>query len=242
MTIEMNTRLGLTETTDISALGAADAVRSAHIDSTEPVLPGIKSEATASLPTLSSPTRTFSAAELKNFVGIPSLGATLLALTTEIADQQRRAADDQRTQQTKYVAQALRTEADKMKSQAVTNLVMGLVSSAVTITASGMQAVASGKALASLEGEQLAAASQQIKGYTDALSGLGTTLTTVKDFVSAGFDVDIKRQEAEIEVMRAHADQIDSLSDAMKQVIQKALSAQEAIMESTNQTRTKILS
>ena len=242
MTIEMNPRLGLNESADISALGSADAARSAPLQTAEPILPDIKPDNAALLPTLSAPTHAFSAADLKNFVGIPSLGATILALTSEIADQQRRAAGDQRTLQTKYVAQALRTEADKMRSQAVSNLVMGLVSSAVTIAASGFQAIASGKALAKFEGEQLAAASQQIKGYSDALSGLGNTLNTVKDFVSAGFDVDIKRQEAEIEVMRAHADQIDNLTDAMKQVIQKALSAQEAIMESTNQTRTKILS
>lgn len=241
MTIEMNTRLGVNETSAVSA-PTTDALSVSSLKTPAPVLPDVRVETEASLPQLSAPARSLSFADLKGWAGVPSLGATLLALTVQIADQDRRAAGDQRTLQTKYVAQGLREEAGKIRSQAVSNLVMGLVSSAVTIAASGFQAVASGKALATLEGDALAARTQQIKAYSDALSGLGNTLNTVKEFVSAGFDADIKKKEAEIEVMRAHADQLDSLTDAMKQVIQKAIAAQEAIMESSNQTRTKILS
>ncbi|NLY40219.1 MAG: type III secretion system protein, partial [Desulfovibrionales bacterium] len=47
--------------------------------------------------------------------------------------------------------------------------------------------------------------------------------------------------DANIERSRAMSDSLKSLEDALRELIQKMLSTMDAIQQSTNQTRTKIL-
>ena len=55
-------------------------------------------------------------------------------------------------------------------------------------------------------------------------------------------DAEMKDREADIELKRSLIAQLDSLNNALKEVIQKAMQTQETIQANTNQTRTKILS
>jgi hypothetical protein len=47
--------------------------------------------------------------------------------------------------------------------------------------------------------------------------------------------------EANQEKMRAYGESVKSMDDALKELIQKALEAQNAIQQSQNQARTRIL-
>ena len=51
----------------------------------------------------------------------------------------------------------------------------------------------------------------------------------------------MKERDAEIEMMHAYMTQLDSLKDALKEVMQKSLQTQNELQHSTNQTRARIL-
>lgn len=232
----------------VSALQAAEAKAEALAEAADE-LPEAKTltQLSEGLPALAEPKSAASTAVLG---AVPSLGASVLALTTELADQQRRANNEQRIQQSKAIVENIHAQADEIRDTAVANLVMGLVSSGIQAASAGFQIGASASALkatstiadANLRGATLAAMNARNTGITEGLKGLTTGLSSVNEFVSATSSAALKDQEAEVEAMRAYLAQLDSLNDALKEVIQKAISNQDAIQQSTNQTRTKILS
>ena len=74
-----------------------------------------------------------------------------------------------------------------------------------------------------------------------ALHGAADAVDAVKNFLNASNEAAIKEADARIETLRAHRAALESLDESVKEVIKKALEAQQAVAESMNQTRTRIL-
>lgn len=193
-------------------------------------------------PELPSPT-TYVNLESLAGMAVPSLGATLLALISDTADEARRANAEARKAQTQAVVQTIENQADKMRSQAVAKLGLGLTSAAVQI-GSGITSTAMTTCAirGGFDSAMLQAQTQRIQAITQIIGGGKTVFDATNEFVSAGYDVDIKKMDADIEKQRAYATQLDSVTDSLKQVISKAISVQSEIQANVNQTRTKILS
>ena len=136
-----------------------------------------------------------------------------------------------------------------IRDQAVANLAMGLVSATIQIGSSAAVAATSASAIkstanikdASLHAATLQAKSLQGQSASQAVGGLGSIVDAAKEYVSASYDASIKETDAEIEMQRAMKEQLDSLNDSFKEVIQKAINTQDQIQQSTNQTRARIL-
>ena len=55
------------------------------------------------------------------------------------------------------------------------------------------------------------------------------------------YDAELKELEGDVARIRAQQQNLESLDEALKALIQKSLSSQDAIQQNINQTRTKIL-
>lgn len=238
---------GVTETQTTAKAAAADT------------LPPVKTASAtgSSLPTLSDPT---GLAGLASMQGVPSLGASVLELIGNVSDEQRRANNEQRFQESLKVVNELHDQADTMRSQAAVNLALGLVSAGIQIGASTFQTVQSVRAFSgynsSMNAANAGAKSEavnrannmlqtmniQIQGVTGIISGSAKIFDSAKEMASTMLDAEMKDREADIELKRSLIAQLDSLNNALKEVIQKAMQTQETIQANTNQTRTKILS
>lgn len=192
----------------------------------------------------------------------PSLGATVLAMIGDVVNEARQAAAEQRYHDKLAVVDKLHQQADTIREQAKTQLITGIISASISIAASavsiagavkGLKDFASSAAFEGLEGDALANAqnmqsamlqtsNMKYQGISQAVSSLSSVASQTGGYISAGYDAQMKMQEAEIEQMRALITQIDSVYDSLKEVIAKATSVQDAIQQSTNQTRTRILS
>lgn len=185
--------------------------------------------------------------------GVPSLGANVLALVGDLADEQRRANNEQRFQQSQMIVSKLHDQASTIRTQAAVNLAMGLVSAGIQFAASAYTIGATAKTLSSkpagtTQGAKLMHAAQmttqntKIQAVSQAIGGVGSTVSSVKEFTSAMFDAEMKDRDAQIEMIRAYLTQLDSLKQSLEEVIQKARQTQDELQQSTNQTRVKILS
>lgn len=200
-----------------------------------------------SLPTLKSPACSIDFISLGS--GVPSLGASAMALVTELTDQQRRAMNEQRADESKAIVDKMKTQAKDIRSQAAVNLAMSLTASLIQLGASIYTVKATGTSLkdaAKIQDPGLQAATLQsnnakIAGYTKMIESGGQAVGSVKDFVSSQFEANMKERDAEIEMLRAYVSQLDSLKDALKEVIQKSIQTQNELQQNTNQTRARIL-
>lgn len=231
-------------TLDLAAINAAANASQTKV-AVDEVIPPVEQPAndeSSGLPALAKPTTTVNATTLAG-IALPSLGATVLALITDTADEARRANTEARKAQTEAIVQTIHSQADEMRSQATRKFGLGLASAVVQV-ASGT--VSTAMTTAALNGKfaapVLQAETQRIQAITQIIGGGKSVFDSVNEFVSAHYDIDIKRKDADIEKLRAHATQLDSLTDALKQVISKATSVQADIQANVNQTRTKILS
>ena len=199
----------------------------------------------SSLPTLSTP---IMEADIRSYGTLPSFGSNYLALITQMASEQRQQTRDMRAQETEAMAQKIEAEADTIRSKAVANLITGIVSGTLTIA----QGLASGVIMAKgisknsgLEGQarQVAdgALNNKVQNFNSIAGGANNILNSIGQTVATQYDAKLKEQEADVERMRAMQTQLDSLDEALKEVIRKAISSQEAIQQNVNQTRTKIL-
>lgn len=71
--------------------------------------------------------------------------------------------------------------------------------------------------------------------------GVGGIINSIGGFVGAQYDATIKEMDADQEQMRASRDALKSITDGLSELIQKALSTQDAIQQNMNQTRSRIL-
>lgn len=181
--------------------------------------------------------------------GVPSLGASVLALITEYAGEERSESHEQRYLSAQATADKIHEQADTMRDQAVMNLCFGLMSAAVSIATSAysFNSTMNAKAQANtLTGEArsdfLKQAGLEIEAKTEAMKAGGSLLGSLGKMADSFMSAEIKDMDAQIEMMRQNTESLKSLEEALKEVITKALSTQQAIEENVNQTRTRILS
>lgn len=236
------------KTYETTATEATKALASTSSEVTADKIPAAKAENSNpaeginDLPTVPDPLST-----LSGTFAVPSLSANVLTLVQNLSDEQRRANNEQRIAQSKNIVEQIHDQADKMRAQAAWNLVLGLTVAVGQVAAGVTQGVMSTSALNkfsknTITAEQLQGTNAKISGINQAISGSASAVSSVKDFVSTMYDASIKDRDASIEQARAYLAQLDSLNDALKEVIRSARENQSAIQQNTNQTRVKILS
>ena len=81
----------------------------------------------------------------------------------------------------------------------------------------------------------------RVGSFNSGMGGITGIMGSASQSVGTFFDANIKEMEADVERMRAQQDALKSLAESLQAVIQKALSTQDAIQQSMNQARTKIM-
>jgi hypothetical protein len=195
---------------------------------------------TGNRPELPSPS--IDTLDVSSFEGMASLGAAVMALITKNASEQRQENKDIVAQRSDNVVNEIQNQAKEMKKKAIVQLILNIVSGAISI-ASGIAGVKGAtKAMASgLKGEQLALANTKITSYQTSISGLGSIVGAVSQFYGGLSDSNVKEMDANIEREKASIEFLKQCNDSLSELIQKSLATAQAIQESTNQARSKIL-
>lgn len=81
----------------------------------------------------------------------------------------------------------------------------------------------------------------RVQAFNSVMSGSNSILGSIGQCVSTMYDAALKESEADVERIRAQQQNLESLDESLKALIQKALSSQDTIQQNINQTRTKIL-
>lgn len=179
---------------------------------------------------------------------LPSFGSNYMALITEIASDQRKQAHDMKALQTEALISNIEEQAKNIRTKAALDLTAGIISGTAQIASGVFSAVAIGAGMNKLSGVsenmftgKAMALNTQVQGISSAITGGGSIGSAGFNFGGQMVDASTKKLEADAERIRATQDQLDRQSNALHEVIQKALSSQDAIQQNMNQTRTKIL-
>ncbi len=182
------------------------------------------------------------------FSGVPSMGASMMAFIAEFSSEQRAQNSQLRFAQSEMIVGKMRDQADEMRAKAITNIVMGVVSGAMTIgqgVGSASMTTAGVKANSGLEQGARANAdmllNSKIQSFNSTMGGANQMIGGLTQGITGFMDANIKNLDADIEGLRAMIDTLKSSEDAFKEIIQKALQTQDAIQQNVNQTRTKII-
>ncbi len=81
----------------------------------------------------------------------------------------------------------------------------------------------------------------RVQLFNSAAGGANSILGSIGQFVGTMYDASLKEMEGDVERIRAQQQNLESLDESLKSLIQKAISSQDAIQQNMNQTRTKIL-
>ena len=81
----------------------------------------------------------------------------------------------------------------------------------------------------------------RVQAFNSVMSGSNSILGSIGQCVATMYDAKLKESEADVERIRAQQQNLESLDESLKALIQKALSSQDTIQQNINQTRTKIL-
>ncbi len=186
------------------------------------------------------------------FYAVPTMGASMLAMIAEFSAEQRRMNSEVRAAETTAIVSDIREQASELRAKAVTQLVMGVVSGAMSIA----QGVGSMKIMNSGVSQNAKSAAAdptfnkntadmllntKTQAFNSSMGGVNQALGGISQSVSSFIDANIKELDANIEGHRAMIDALKSLEDAFKELIQKALSSQDSMQQNSNQTRSKIL-
>jgi len=196
----------------------------------------------------------------------PSPGATLMSLITSMAADERKQNAQMRIEETKAIVEKIMDQADEMRNKAIVQLVMGVVSGAISIAQGVASMSMQASAMKQLDGFQTGSQIATQKGlpnmaksfdamYQSGMSKLTAQQNALNSGFTAGnsavaginqavggfFDAAIKEMDGDVERMRASRDAMKQLDDALAQLIQKTLSGMDAIQQNMNQTRTRIL-
>lgn len=184
-------------------------------------------------------------------VGVPSLGASVMVLISQVADDDRRAAAEAQRETTHAAAEQIRSQASDTRKQAITNLVLGLGACAVQFAVSLGTSLRSASALKSMGGvnanlseaqiEMLRSMNSTIQAQGQMAGVLGSVMTQAKETAGGYIEAEIKEKDALIEELRGYRSQLEKLDETLTDLLRKINVAQNAIQESTNQTMTKIL-
>ena len=81
----------------------------------------------------------------------------------------------------------------------------------------------------------------KVQAFNSSMNGVNSILGSIGQCVSTMYDAALKESEADVERIRAQQQNLESLDESLKTLIQKAINSQETIQQNMNQTRTKIL-
>ncbi len=213
-------------------LNFSSAEQAAKTQTSQDSVPAAKTKAanTASGPTLENPT--ISSSDMKaGLTGASSMWAKALSLITQMSAEQRQATRDQKALQTEMEIDNIMEQAKNIQNKAITQLVLGVTTGAMSIGMGfgGIGLQAGGK-------DQVF-----MTCYNNIASGFSGALNGATQSAGSFFDAETTKLQAQQEQIKAMNDQLDSLDQALKELVQKALDTQNAIQENMNQTRTKIL-
>lgn len=196
---------------------------------------------TTSLPTLPPPMGTGTVWD-NGLLGLPSFSANYLAMIGDVAAQQRRQSAEQRAMQTEITVNEIKDQAKEMRAKAITQLCIGIVTGTLSIAQGAMSFKMMKSGLDKKPGRQASMLlNTRVQSFTSAAGGVTGMMSSINQAAGGFFDANIKARDANIERSRAMSDSLKSLEDALRELVQKMLSTMDAIQQSTNQTRTKIL-
>jgi hypothetical protein len=179
---------------------------------------------------------------LASFGASASPGAAIMALLTQNSAEQRRVNKEIKATAAESIAKTMETQADEMRSAAVTQLVLGVVAGAITVLGGAFAAVKAGGALgAGLSPEAATLTNLKLSAQQTASGGVASILGAVSDYIGTTSQADIKDKDADIERTRATIETLKDFDDALTEMIRKCISTAEAMQESSNQARAKIL-
>lgn len=216
---------------ELYTIDFSTAGQTAKTQSAEGGIPAAKTQAANSaVPQLESPNIS-SEAYTAGLGGVSSMWAKALSLITEMSAEQRQATRDQKALQTEMQIDNIMEQADTIRNKAIAQLVLGVVTGAVSIGMGfgGIGLQANGK-------DQVF-----MQSYNNISSGFSGALSGAGQAAGSFFDANVSELQAKEEQIKAMTDQLESLDQSLKELVQKALSTQNAIQENMNQTRTKIL-
>lgn len=178
-----------------------------------------------------------------------SLGSALLAKISEISDEQRRANAMVRAEQTVATVNKLHDQAEEIRSQATAAFACSICSSIISIGASVLSIAGTGKAMsenanindAAERAAMLTAKTQRIGAVAESIQGTAKMFSAGETLATGIGQAAQTHIQAEIEMLRASTEEVNELIDALREVVDKATSAQNAIQQSENQARTRIL-
>lgn len=178
-----------------------------------------------------------------------SLGSALLAKISEISEEQRRANAMVRAEQTVATVNKLHDQAEEIRSQATAAFACSICSSIISIGASVLSIAGTGKAMsenanindAAERAAMLTAKTQRIGAVAESIQGTAKMFSAGETLATGIGQAAQTHIQAEIEMLRASTEEVNELIDALREVVDKATSAQDAIQQSENQARTRIL-
>ena len=178
-----------------------------------------------------------------------SLGSALLAKISEISEEQRRANAMVRAEQTVATVNKLHDQAEEIRSQATAAFACSICSSIISIGASVISIAGTGKAMsenanindAAERAAMLTAKTQRIGAVAESIQGTAKMFSAGETLATGIGQAAQTHNQAEIEMLRASTEEVNELIDALREIVDKATSAQDAIQQSENQARTRIL-
>ena len=178
-----------------------------------------------------------------------SLGSALLAKISEISEEQRRANAMVRAEQTVATVNKLHDQAEEIRSQATAAFACSICSSIISIGASVISIAGTGKAMsenanindAAERAAMLTAKTQRIGAVAESIQGTAKMFSAGETLATGIGQAAQTHIQAEIEMLRASTEEVNELIDALREIVDKATSAQDAIQQSENQARTRIL-
>ena len=81
----------------------------------------------------------------------------------------------------------------------------------------------------------------RVQAFTTSMGGGNSILGSIGQCVATMYDAELKELEGDVERIRAQQQNLESLDESLKALIQKSISTQDTIQQNINQTRTKIL-
>lgn len=178
-----------------------------------------------------------------DFVAIASLGAAVMQLLTQNASEQRQINKVIRAAESEAVAKMIESQAKDIKDKAITQLVLGLVAGTITIAGGAFTAYKAGVAMDAGKVTKNVAlqTNTKLSSQSQAFQGASSIFSTLSAFAGGMFDSKIKEKDAMIERARSNVEQLKEINESLMDLIRKSLSTAEAIEESANQARMKIL-
>lgn len=210
-----------------------------------------------------------SSSSLGGFYGMGSIMAQLSALIVETAAQQRESNRQEVLAQTELLVENIHEQADKMRKQAMYQLIGGIISGLASIGQGAMSMAGSFKAMkinktagiasdvanstnnpvvrgahqsfaqelntkATLVNEKFSSGGTMVKGVGDLASSFA-------NYFAAQEGAEIKDLEAEQARINAQIENLKSINDSLKELIDKSISVSSSIIEQQNNTTSKIL-